>query len=169
MRSLSSQARRRALFAALFPCALFAAACGGGNREALEKRVANLQEELTRVQNVNDRLAERVQALEISGMRGTKAAPEPAAAAPNAPESATPEDRIARPNLKVVKLAPGAAAAPVEPEPEEPVPVEEKGPRPVIKDHGARPAPAWQKPAPRAGTPPVSQNAGASRPAPKGT
>lgn len=129
----------------------------------MEKRVANLQEELTRVQNTNDRLAERVQALEIVGMRSARAAPE---AAPTAePEEA----RVARPTLKVVKLAPGAASPAGEPEAETPAPAEEKGPRPVIKDHGAKP-PAWAKPpAPRATGAPMGQNAGAPRPAPQGT
>lgn len=163
MRSLLSQVRRRALGVALLPCALFAVACGGGNKETLEKRVASLQEELTRVQNTNDRLAERVQALEIVGMRAAKAAPEAA------PAAEPVEERVARPTLKVVKLAPGAAAPAGEQEAETPVAEEEKGPRPVIKDHGAR-APAWVRPpAPRATGAPMGQNAGASRPAPQGT
>ncbi|MBE7485032.1 MAG: hypothetical protein HS104_34320 [Polyangiaceae bacterium] len=167
MRSLLSQVRRRALGAALLPCALFAVACGGGNKETLEKRVANLQEELTRVQNTNDRLAERVQALEIVGMRAPKAAPE---AAPEAAPAAEPgSERVARPTLKVVKLAPGATAPAGEPEAETPAAEDEKGPRPVIKDHGVR-APAWAKPpAPRATGAPMGQNAGARRPAPQGT
>jgi hypothetical protein len=165
MRSLLPKVRRLAFGAALVPCALLSVACGGANRDAMEKRVANLQDELTRLQNTNDRLAERVQALEIVGMR-TPRAPEPAAAAE--PE----ETRVARPVLKVVKLAPGAGGAPVaaaEPEAEPgPAPAEEPGPRPVIKDHGAKGPPAW-KAAPRAGTTPLRQTGGPARPAPKGT
>lgn len=129
----------------------------------MEKRVANLQEELTRLQNTNDRLAERVQALEIVGMRGQKGAAEAAPAA-------EPEERVAPPALKVVKLAPSGATAPAaEPEAEEPAPAaEEKGPRPVIKDYGVK-APAGFKPVPRAAGAPLGQNAGAPRPAPQGT
>lgn len=162
MRSLHTHFRL-GLGAVLVPCAFLAVGCGGGNREALEKRVAGMQDELTRLQNTNDRLAERVQALEIVGMRASK----PAAAAEPAAE---PEERVARPNLKVVKLAPGNATAAPEPEPaaEEPAPAEEKGPRPVIKDYGARP-PAVVRPLPRAPGAPLGQNAGAPRPAPQGT
>jgi hypothetical protein len=149
---------------AVVPYALFAAGCGGGNREALEKRIAGLQEEVTRVQNTNDRLAERVQALEIVGMRAPKAA-----AAEAAPAAEPEETRVARPTLKVVKLTPGATAPTAEPAAEEPTAAEEKGPRPVIKDYGVR-APAWAKPpVPRATGAPMGQNAGAPRPAPQGT
>lgn len=156
----------------LVACAAFSAGCGGGNRETLEKKMSGLQDEVTRLQNTNDRLAERVQALEITSMRGAPQAAAAAAAAP-VPE----ESRVARPNLKVVKMGPGTAAPAAEPEPE-PEPAEDDGPRPVIKDHGTPPAggakwvrpAAWGKPqAPRAGGPPMGQNAGARRPTPQGT
>lgn len=149
----------------VFAYAAIAAGCGGSNRDAMEKRVANLQDEITRLQNTNDRLGERVQALEITSMRPRAPAADAAAAAESE------ESRVARPALKVVKLGPGqpapGAAPAAEPEPE---PVEEEtGPRPVIKDHGAK-TPAWMKPAkPRAGAAPVGQNAGARGKAPQGT
>ncbi len=155
----------KAAFVLLFACAAFAAGCGGANRDAMEKRVANLQDEVTRLQNTNDRLGERVQALEITSMHPRA----PTAAA--APAAEAEESRVARPALKVVKLGPGQSAPSAEPvaEPEPEPAEEESGPRPVIKDHGAR-TPAWmKKPTPRAGTAPMGQNAGARRSAPQGT
>ncbi|MBK7585988.1 MAG: hypothetical protein IPI67_38105 [Myxococcales bacterium] len=166
MRSLLSLARRSALGLVVVPCALFAVACGGSNRDALEKRVATMQEELTRVQNTNDRLAERMQALEIIGMRGQRTAEAPSQ--PAEPE----ETRVARPTLKVVKLGPGAAAAPAEPEAEEAPAAEEKGPRPVLKEYGAKPGAAkpfgW-RPAGRAIGAPMGQNKPGKPAAPQGT
>lgn len=153
----------------LVACAALSAACGGGNRETLEKKMSGLQDEVTRLQNTNDRLAERVQALEITSMR---AGPAGAGAGASAAAPAQEESRVARPTLKVVKVGPGTTAPAAEAE-VEPEPADDSGPRPVIKDHGgpagAR-APAWAKPqAPRAGSPPMGQNAGARRPAPQGT
>ncbi len=152
----------RALGPALLPLVLLATACGGSNREALEKKVANLTDEVTRVQNANDRLAERLQALEIAGMQGRTAAPQ----APAAVEAT--EERVARPNLKVVKLAPGATTPQAEAELESAPPVEEGGPRPVLRDYGARP-PA-PKVVPRAVAAPMGQtSSGAPRTSPQGS
>ncbi len=54
------------------PLALFAVACGGG-RDNLEKRLSSLQEDVTRLQNTNDRLSERLQAIEIQRMQAAPA------------------------------------------------------------------------------------------------
>jgi hypothetical protein len=106
---------------------LLCAACGG-NKDALEKKVSGLQEEVTRLQNGNDRLAERLQAVELGIMKSE----------PSMSEKRTAEekDRVVRPPLKVVHVGPGneniAEEAAAEPTPE---PEQEK--RPVLKDYGS--------------------------------
>lgn len=70
-----------------------------GQRAAFEKQVAALEDEVTVLQNANDRLEERIAALELSQ-----------AARPAPP----PEDSVAKaskPELEVVKLAPKAEPA----------------------------------------------------------
>lgn len=109
----------------------------------MEKRLSSLQEEVTRLQNANDRLAERLQAVEIRGLRS-----------PEEKERAiAPEDtRVVRPQLRVVKVTPGSSAEPEPATPEpEPAAEEEKGSRPVLRDHGAPPLPPWAKPRATAG------------------
>jgi hypothetical protein len=68
------------------------------DRDANEKRLAELRDEMTRVQNASDRLEDRVSALEVSAMSTARAN---AAAAP-APEAAP----VYRPRLKVVHVTP---------------------------------------------------------------
>ena len=162
-------ARKRVAVAVLIVATVFAA-CGGGNREALEKRVKGLQEEVTRLQNSQDRVAERLQALEIQNQRSLTMR-SPAAATPSK-VAAQAEGEVTRPPLKIVKLQPGAeAAAPAETGPGAATATgEEAGPRPVIKDHGPKKAPWWQKPkgkpgasAPRAGGSGVGQNESGAR------
>jgi hypothetical protein len=120
---ISTIAAMRTIF--LCSVMLLTAACGG-NKDALEKRVSGLQEEVTRLQNGNDRLAERLQALELSMMRS-----EPRAATEKPPS----DDRVVRPPLKVVHMGPGSEGA-VEEEAPEPT-AQPEAPRPVLKDHGS--------------------------------
>ncbi len=134
---------RLRLWFALLPASLACAACGGGSKDSLEKRVTSLQEELTALQNQHDRLADRLQALET---RAQQAAPSRAPA-----KDADEEERLSRPPLKVVKLEPGSEARPSA-EPDEAVAPDEKdsGPRPVIREYGKpaspakAPAPGWR-------------------------
>jgi hypothetical protein len=118
-----------------------------GDRDAMEKRVKELQEELTRVQNGNDRLEERVSSLELS-RQVTAQAPPASTNAPDAPE------RLERPPLKIVKLVPGARASQsetasaadstdtgaegVEGGSAREQSEADSGPRPVIRGRGAR-------------------------------
>lgn len=103
----------------LFGCA--------SDREAVEKRLAGLRDDITRLQTENDRLGERVDALEAKG-----ATP---AAAP-----ATSDNKLSRPPLKVVKLMPGEAElAGVEAESPDVAPDERAdapGARPMIRLRG---------------------------------
>ena len=87
---------------AVLICSILVAAISGcsSDRDAMDKRLAGLRDDIARLQADNDRLSERVEALE------THPAPAPAPAkqaAANADESHAP--------LKVVKLVPNAAPA----------------------------------------------------------
>ncbi len=87
---------------AVLICSILVAAISGcsSDRDAMDKRLAGLRDDIARLQADNDRLSERVEALE------THPAPAPAPAkqaAANADES--------HPPLKVVKLVPNAAPA----------------------------------------------------------
>ena len=147
--------------------ALLAVACGSG-RDNLEKRLSSLQEDVTRLQNTNDRLSERLQAIEIQRMQAA-----PAATA----EPKEADARVVHPPLKVVKVGPGAENPPAEEPEEAPAPAEENGPRPVIKDYGAKPLPAWAPRLPKAGAAPraapsglgQNQPGGVARAKPQGT
>lgn len=87
---------------AVLICSILVAAISGcsSDRNAMDKRLAGLRDDIARLQADNDRLSERVEALE------THPAPAPAPAKQavgNADES--------HPPLKVVKLVPNAAPA----------------------------------------------------------
>lgn len=66
------------------------------DRDAIDKRMAGLREDITRLQAENDRLGERVGALEVKGS---------APAAKSGAASGAP--KVERAPLKVVKLVPG--------------------------------------------------------------
>jgi len=149
-------------FLVLAPLCLIFAGCGGSGRDAMEKRLSSLQEEVTHLQNSNDRLAERLQALEIQGLKAHSA---PAKA------EVEPEDtRVVRPQLRVVKVGPtGDERAEQAPAPEPETMAEESNePRPVIKDHGTPPLPPWAKARARAGAMGQTRS-GAVRKNPQGT
>lgn len=89
----------RLVFVALPALSVAFAGCAGKS-QALEKRLADLDTQLTQVQNENDRLAERVGSLELQ----RAAAPPPQAAASEEPAV------IERPPLKVIRVEPQARA-----------------------------------------------------------
>jgi hypothetical protein len=106
------------------------------DKDALEKRVVSLQEELIAVQNSNDRLAERLAALEVR--QAQFPAPARVRAAAAAPEDETPaeaEGVIERPPLKIVRLAPSSQAPGPSADPAEES--DDSAPRPVIRDLGS--------------------------------
>lgn len=107
------------------------AGCGGGSRDAMEKRLAELREDITRLQNSQDRIAERMMAMEIQRQQdGARAA---------APAPATSARPVERPPLKVIRLEPGQPGGPAAPTETAPVAEPEdddKGDRPVIKLRG---------------------------------
>jgi hypothetical protein len=100
------------------------------DKNGLEKRVSTVQEELVALQNANDRLSERLMAIEMQRMQS------PAAAQA---ESAAPVTSvIERPPLKVVRMGPGASPAePTEGTEGARESADDTGPRPVIRDIGS--------------------------------
>jgi len=90
----------RLVFVALPALSVALAGCAGKS-QALEKRLADLDTQLTQVQNENDRLAERVGSLELQ----RAAAPAPQAAASDEPTV------FERPPLKIIRVEPQARAA----------------------------------------------------------
>jgi hypothetical protein len=84
----------------VWPALALALAGCAGKSQALEKRLADLEAQLTQVQNENDRLTERVGSLELQ--RATP--PQPQAAASEEPAV------IERPPLKVIRMEPQARA-----------------------------------------------------------
>jgi len=114
----------------------------GKDHDATEKRLHQLQDELTRLQNSNDRLEERVTSLEL-----TRAPPSGATAQP-VPDAA--EQTVERPPLKVVRLGPEQPKAPSSEESaraakgeasepaSEPAPPGDDSPRTLIRGQGSR-------------------------------
>ncbi len=103
----------------------------GSSKDSVDKRLNELRDEITRLQNTQDRLGERLMAVEVQRL---KAAPAPAAAA---------AERTERPPLKVIRLAPNQPdpAAPAEGSQE----ADEDGARPVLKLRGKEGASARSK------------------------
>jgi hypothetical protein len=99
-------------------------ACGGN--DGLKKQVAGLETQLTAMRADQDRLEERLAAVELGGP----------ATAHRAPSAAV--ERVERPRLKVIHLAPDDQAAP--PEPAEPpaAPADAAAHRPIIRGTGDR-------------------------------
>jgi hypothetical protein len=102
--------------------------CSSG-LEGVEKRLSTMQDEITRLQNQNDRLVERVDAIEVRDAKAVRSE-KPASAASN----------NERPSLKVVKVVPeDTSGMPSSPQVGTPAPGEaadDPSPRPVIKVRG---------------------------------
>jgi len=121
--------------AGIFVAAALSTACGGG-ADANKKRVRELEEELTRLQNSHDRLDERVASLEL-----TRVAPEESSSSRGKArdEAEQPETaHLERPPLKVFKLAPPGSSSATPVAAEEPSPAEEETgeTRPMIRGRG---------------------------------
>lgn len=101
--------------------------CSSG-LDGVEKRLGTMQDEITRLQNQNDRLVERVDAIEVSGAKATRT------------EKAAVANSHERPSLKVVKVVPeDTSGMPSSPQVGTPAPGEaadDPSPRPVIKVRG---------------------------------
>jgi hypothetical protein len=109
----------------LLACGLLG--CSSG-LDGVEKRLSSMHEEITKLQNQNDRLVERVDAMELRAAKG-------AAPARPASSSATSE----RPSLKVVKVVPEDTSGMPSPQVGTQAPgdaADDPSPRPVIKLRG---------------------------------
>jgi len=105
--------------------------CGSG-LEGVDKRLAAMQEEISKVQSKNDQLVERLDAVEARQAKAESNAAKPAATAAS---SNTSE----RPSLKVVKVVPEDTSGMPSPHVGSPPPGEaadDPSPRPVIKLRG---------------------------------
>jgi hypothetical protein len=127
----------RSLLAILVALGGFSTGCAG-EADAQKKRIRELEEELTRLQNTHDRLDERVTSLEVSRSvpqeNTSKASQSAESEDPDRPQTAALE----RPPLKVFKLGPGASGGPpAAAAEEEPPGDDERGePRPLIRGRG---------------------------------
>jgi cell division septum initiation protein DivIVA len=104
--------------------------CSSG-LEGVQKRLSSMQDEITRLQNQNDRLVERVDAMEV---REAKAAPT------GKSRAATAAAASERPTLKVVKVVPEDTSGMPSPQVGTQAPGEaadDPSPRPVIKLRGS--------------------------------
>lgn len=104
--------------------------CSSG-LEGVEKRLGTMQDEITKLQNQNDRLVERVDAMEVREAKAAKAASAGGPALAAAPSE--------RPSLKVVKVVPEDTSGMPSPQVGTPAPGEaadDPAPRPVIKLRG---------------------------------
>ena len=104
--------------------------CSSG-LEGVDKRLSAMQDEITKMQNQNDHLVERIDAMEVRQAKVETAKP----AAATAATSTTSE----RPSLKVVKVVPEDTSGIPSPHVGAPAPGEaadDPSPRPLIKLRG---------------------------------
>ncbi len=94
------------------------------NSNALEKRLADLREDIRRLQNDNDRVNERLEAVELRQVHAESAAAKPAAQARTT--------TVTRPRLKVLHLGPNGEPGE---EPAAPAGAED-APRMILKGQG---------------------------------
>ena len=124
MVSMVGSAGRRSVILVGVGALLLTAGCGSSDR--LKKQVSQLESQVTAMRADQDRLEERLSALELSTPVPTKAA------APIA------DERVERPRLKVIHLGPEAGGSPAEPA-DAPAPAGEPGERrPIIRGSGDR-------------------------------
>jgi len=104
--------------------------CSSG-LEGVDKRLSAMQDEITKMQNQNDHLVDRIDAMEV---RQAKAESAPKAASPASAGASE------RPSLKVVKVLPEDTSGMPSPHVGNPAPGEaadDPSPRPVIKLRGS--------------------------------
>jgi hypothetical protein len=115
---------------AVFGClAALLGGCSSG-LEGVDKRLSAMQDEITKVQSQNDRLVERIDAMETRQGTAERAAK---AATPSTPSAAE------RPSLKVVKVLPEDSAGMPTPQIGTQAPgdaADDPSPRPLIKLRG---------------------------------
>jgi hypothetical protein len=122
----------------------------------VDKRLSQLREDIRKLQNDNDRVSERLEAVELRQAQEVAARNAPTGA-PKAAET------VSRPRLKVLHLTPDGEKAPVEGTAAEPA-AQEGGPRMILKGQGKelelKPGESSQRVTPREKPVAVSQNEG---------
>lgn len=116
--------------------ACLAAGCSSG-LEGVDKRLSAMQDEITKVQNQNDRLVERIDAMESRQNKADSAAKAAAKSEPKATGSAGGASE--RPNLKVVRVVPEDTSGMPSPQVGTQAPgdaADDPSPRPLIKLRG---------------------------------
>lgn len=103
--------------------AVLATGCGSSDR--LKKQVSQLESQITAMRGDQDRLEERLSALELAP---------PSSARASAPEA---DERVERPRLKVIHLGPETEQGGMEPA-DAPAPTGQSGSRPIIRGTGDR-------------------------------
>jgi hypothetical protein len=103
--------------------------CSSG-LDGVEKRLGSMRDEITALQNQNDRLVERVDALELRRVQ---------AATPPAPAAAAKAATTERPPLKIVRLVPGEGEQGAAPTGDASAgeSADDPGPRTVIRGRGS--------------------------------
>ncbi|HEY8943947.1 MAG TPA: hypothetical protein VIM73_06790 [Polyangiaceae bacterium] len=116
---------RSAVCLGLLPLLLLACS---SDRDAIDKRLAELREDIRKLQSNQDSMSGRLDSLEI---KSAQQAPRPPS-----------EQRVERPELKVVKVVPGSDTTPSAGSAEPEVAPEERpdapGERPVIRLRGSK-------------------------------
>lgn len=117
-------------FRALLLCLAAASSGCGSGLAGVDKRLGAMQDEITKLQSQNDRLVERIDAVEVRQAQSERAGT-PAKVAPNVNERPSlkvvrvvPDDNSGMPSSQVGTPAPGDAA-------------DDPSPRPVIKLRGS--------------------------------
>lgn len=99
---------------ALLLCCWLLVGCSS-DRDAMEKRLGSLREDITRLQADNDRLGERIGRLEVTSTPATASTAGATQAAAGATQAAagapSASAALERPPLKVIRLVPQDAAA----------------------------------------------------------
>jgi hypothetical protein len=126
--------------------------------DAVEKRLSQLRDDIRKLQNDNDRVSERLEAVELRQAHEV--------AARNAPKAPGPAaETVSRPRLKVLRLSPEGEKVPADAATPEPA-GQESAPRMILKGQGKelelRPGESSQRATPREKPVAVSQNEGPS-------
>jgi hypothetical protein len=128
--NLVSRVRAPSAFLVLGCCFAAAASVGcSSGLEGVDKRLAAMQDEIAKMQNQNDHLVERIDAMEVRQANSDRAAK----------PGALPAGVSERPSLKVVKVLPEDSAGMPSPQVGTQAPGEaadDPSPRPVIKLRG---------------------------------
>lgn len=134
------------------------------DHDPVEKQLKKLSDDIARIQSENDRMGERLDAMEVRQASAPRGSEERLAAA-NASSTT-----LSRPKLKIVRVEPGSELAPEVGDADPGYAEADNGPRVLIQGEGKSletrtlPAPTAAKSVPTANKPPKSDKEGAKAP-----